>query len=913
MMSLVLHLPLRVADSPNVHAFVSDKGDSPMLTTKRTQNVLIVGDWFVDEYWFIARHHSELSSHTGPLHFRVVSEPGEAVRDLCGAGLIARVLYELRRHYIDDDWRAAYPLPESDDHSYLLTATLNKHRSTSFHIDAFIQAVQELSPRPLSRDDQTLLFSTLRKDYDLFGIGSWSKDDDDLLKHYIHAKCLATGDAIRAAFCLQPPTCTNAVDITLLRAASDDGSRDDPTIRIIRTYRYGAGTFKMINRIDWEPRRHPSDPDTRNQRAHAAINRLSSTRGTVRFDSIIVDDHTKGVMSEELVKQLVGLRSTADPGLRAKWYVRTKDKNILCAETRPSWFKMIPEIEVLAIGPDIASRFYPLERLLTANGHLTRRCYELIERLRAITHLRILVLASDRMELVVLHHDSERLFVAREPGVHDIDLQKINCTTAFFASFIHELLTDTFTNAGSRDQWPRIIANAIHNAHKHSGVKVPRSIRYRCEDPERGAAGPTTHIAAPDRVKELARFDSIAEQWRSATTGLGIIKCRHGAEMAEEARDFKCLQVWRSSTDLPGYIACIELKRSEIGRMWQAMRDFTRQVDVQRPLSILLEADPGVGKTFLAETLAKAIECHRIQRDITQMLHRDELLDLFDSIATAQAERDEPVVVFVDEINATLDNSPVYSAFLSLLEANYYMRSGTKVTLKPCIWIFASTSAQMPPEQARERAPSGEKIEKYADFVTRLSMHVEINYDSMKRAALGDGQANGDRLQAWVGRLRVHAMRKLGHTVGDVLETVSESHEARNPGGQDGQQLNQLKRLWELDGQARLEQVYVGTAIVHKYFGDVMEIYQDVLEVFFCLDPALAPARKIRDLVLALQNVQYGRIDNTNCSSAAWRNVLAQHESMLRRDDEAEDSARFPDSWMRRDLDPTDYVKVDFG
>ena len=75
-----------------------------MTNTESINNIgtiLVVGDWFIDEYWFISRHHSDVSSHTGPLHYRIVSETTDPVRDLCGAGLVARVLYELRRYNTD--------------------------------------------------------------------------------------------------------------------------------------------------------------------------------------------------------------------------------------------------------------------------------------------------------------------------------------------------------------------------------------------------------------------------------------------------------------------------------------------------------------------------------------------------------------------------------------------------------------------------------------------------------------------------------------------------------------------------------------------------------------------------------------------------------------------------------------------
>ena len=163
---------------------------------------------------------------------------------------------------------------------------------------------------------------------------------------------------------------------------------------------------------------------------------------------------------------------------------------------------------------------------------------------------------------------------------------------------------------------------------------------------------------------------TLNDEWKHAMEGMGLIS---------RYPDKKELQVWRASTDLPEYITCVEGKRETRKRIWDKMINFKMNTEANKPCSILLEADPGVGKTFLARRLAEELGFTPIQHDITQMVNREELLDLFDMIATAQADKkNKGLVVFVDEINASLDGSPVYGAFLSPLEAGYYMRRGTK-------------------------------------------------------------------------------------------------------------------------------------------------------------------------------------------------------------------------------------------
>ena len=68
-------------------------------TSSRPKSVVVVGDWVVDEYNFLVRKHSDISSHTGQQHFRIAASTGstDAPRalDLCGAGHVAKVLYDL--------------------------------------------------------------------------------------------------------------------------------------------------------------------------------------------------------------------------------------------------------------------------------------------------------------------------------------------------------------------------------------------------------------------------------------------------------------------------------------------------------------------------------------------------------------------------------------------------------------------------------------------------------------------------------------------------------------------------------------------------------------------------------------------------------------------------------------------------
>jgi hypothetical protein len=129
----------------------------------------------------------------------------------------------------------------------------------------------------------------------------------------------------------------------------------------------------------------------------------------------------------------------------------------------------------------------------------------------------------------------------------------------------------------------------------------------------------------------------------------------------------------------------------------------------------MLHADPGTGKTSLAKALAKAFGFAFIRCDVTQMLQKDDLLDLFDTVATMQARAHNPIMVFVDEINSPIDGTVVYGTFLLPLEEGYYVKRGKVFSLKPCVWIFAGTKVD-------------KEETKLSDFKSRMTMIETIDY-----------------------------------------------------------------------------------------------------------------------------------------------------------------------------------------
>ncbi|HSS79102.1 MAG TPA: ATP-binding protein [Thermoanaerobaculia bacterium] len=651
-------------------------------------DILIAGDWVVDEYWYLVRQHSEISSHTGFVHYRSSSKPAERILDLCSAGHVARVLFTLRS-----------------------------------------------KPGPY---------------YKIWGIGDWNQSDTDHLLHLIHAHEVNDCQAPRANFSLGRSLCDNPpYDITLLPL-----HENRQTTRVVRLFHSTGIGIEQLSRIDWEV-----PPEEK-----AAIDKTGLPEGLPDEEavtSIVIHDLCKGAVTPELVSQL----SKRYPS--ANWYVRTKSRE-------PTWLKEIKnKVALFLVGPEVAEPGNPWGSWLSG----AKISYQSFTYLCNIEGKATLVL-SDNREVIGRINDGMDCVTAKAP-LPDAGSPQVGWPSALLAALVH--LSHTHGNTFKKDSMEK----ALLWAYEYAGVPVE-------------VASGTRMLVSDQPAVQIEAWATQQNEWNQAMNNMGII-----ITQSETSGDPK-LEVWRGASDLPGYVACVEGKRARIIEIGKRLRSFSRSGDLARSLSVLLQADPGSGKTHLAKLLARKFEFVLLTFDITQMLHRDDLLDLFDAVATEQANKPgRRVLVVVDEINAYLDTAAVYSSFLAPLEQGIYIRRGRVFSLKPCVWIFAGTD----PDMARQA-----KSVKVSDFEQRLTTTVKLDYKSLRDEAKNDKEKEEVRLKA------------------------------------------------------KLEQVYLGATMIQQRYPDVERVGLSALQMFYDLDPEKSPARKIRKTVEELRNVQRGIVTIQNVS-----------------------------------------------
>jgi hypothetical protein len=647
----------------------------PGAPPKKTR-ILILGDWVVDEYWFLVSHHSDISSHIGFTHYRSSLEENDVSMDLCGAGHVARML-----HQIEEESSEGKP-------------------------------------------------ST----YEAWGLGVWNSRDENFLYRLLLGGGKSRLPRLPRAFFRQNATVNPPANFHLINLDEEKGQ----TIHVVRLYYLADTGTEQLSRIDWEPPLRSGWT--------APLPRLEALPEEI--DAIVVYDLRKGVVTEEIVDHL----ATRYPD--ASWYVRSKNEE-------PGWLAAIESnLKLILLGPEILSFRNPWGSWLIGN-RINYQAKELLDKVPDTS----VVLLLDSREVIALDRNRVCLTVQ---GAEEIDsLSQVGWSSAFFTSLIFSMLSMPREKSSVTRE---ALEKAMESANSHM-VSVKQMI-----NPTKVTAPPTFP------VNPGVAWTDEAERWRYALQGLGTISLNsQGEGTGEESRR---LEVWRGCTALPGYVCCIPEKRDMINRIGRHLRSFRGPSGQSRPISIMLQADPGTGKTFLAKSLARMFNFELVKADVTQMLHREDLLDLFDSIATKQANQDRPVLIFVDEVNALLDTSNVYGAFLAPLEEGSYVRRGSAFNLKPCVWIFAGTDLE---------GASGKKGDKVEDFKSRMTMIAQFDYESLSKKREDATLIDDARLeQVYLG---ASLIRQLYPDVRLVSESVLKVFHKLDPAKAPARTIRKLIRL----------------------------------------------------------------------------------------------------------------------
>ncbi len=557
------------------------------------KEILVLGDWVVDDYWVVSEHRAKGASRVGGAFSRALHGPTGSVQALCGAGQVASILVQCG-----------------------------------------------------SETDQPTFF--------VHGIGSWDDYDRTIIQGMLDPIYTQKRTPHQMAF--KGSTGGNLLINSRLHNLQSPDRRG--TTRVFRIYRHTkADQIVLEQRIDWdwEPESADSSRD------------LPKIKGNIGH--IIIKDLDKGAVTRLRVDELKKRYPNA------KWYVSSKVWD-------PEWISVIPKDKLQLL-------FVPLRAALDAVRTKSLEP-DWVSSPKGVPSLQTLSWIGDssskfvNADIIVQASKEHILATCRRDGsvlgtVMEIDL-KIQLELVPMASIL----------------FPALIAQAIANSDSDFEDRLPRVISFTKEwvsgemkrlTKESWTSSRRDALSESDLSTDIRLKDWVAmkEDWSNAFKGVGTIET-NGTQPKE-------FQLWRAMSVFDEYVSCSASKTRQLSDLLTACQQFLEaQVKDRRHSSFMLIDDPGSGKSFLVECLAKKLGIKHLEFNLTQMGSRRELLECFRSISAFQSESSTmPIIAFFDEINAKVDGKHIYDAFLDPMEKGSFMHEGKLFHLRPLIWLFAGT------------------------------------------------------------------------------------------------------------------------------------------------------------------------------------------------------------------------------
>ncbi|MFZ1005530.1 MAG: AAA family ATPase, partial [Candidatus Sulfotelmatobacter sp.] len=630
----------------------------------RRRRILVVGDWVVDEHWVIGIHRSPTSSRTGRHHYRALHPPDATVESLCGAGRTASVLHQVK---------------------------LDKER--------FCEIV---------------------------GVGLWHPDDTAALTAMLDP-CSSCGQTPHRLTRRELPAPAGAKLFNLDSVLPKDAFPG--TTRMIRIYQQTGARFSLLQRIDWElqvpqaeqqgtdgPAKEkvwiPSLGTLKGSDLESELLRLNNLEP---FAAVVIKDMHKGVVSEALIEWLAAHFS------KVPWFVSTK-------AWQPKWFDLLPQRSLrLLMVPQVATllgtRSGLLNTWITRAGDPARGALRVLDDLGIRFSKAIVVALPEGMSVLARDHHRtgdarQRIGVVQPEEEPGRGTPGMPMASVFFAALTAQLLHQPETALHP------LIRNGLQFAHQWmslEGERVEKPEEWQPSDEQvLDLSDPGTSSSTwPGRPFEgrckVFSWQRAISEWDDAVKLYGIIENDGHHASSRHRRDR--LELGRAMTEVDGYVCCIKEKREVLQRIVNELKSFDIRGQTDH-ISCMLIASPGSGKTFLVRRLADAVKLRFLGFNITQMIGKSDLLDCFDTIVTNQAQnREQSLLVFVDEINAKLDSQHVYDTFLAPLEEHVYVRAGKTFHIDPCVWVFAGTERPM-----SQKGAEHDKSDKASDFESRLTL-----------------------------------------------------------------------------------------------------------------------------------------------------------------------------------------------
>jgi hypothetical protein len=788
--------------------------------------ILVIGDWFIDENWLMAKCDTYHSYNVGDEHYiSLLNRTDCFIMSLCGAASIMRILNGK---------------PKKNDNG--------EHDDEEQNGE--LKKVEKKPP------------AILKERYELIGIGAWNPKDEDLLQcilcsenkemkfmtPYMLSSLEQPGKKEKKRICsyTREECQFPSQIINLINKRREEAEKYTSTNRLIRIYEgFGSDQPRLRYRYDWQLE---LTPEVKKNFSKPELEIEKLKRKDVK--AIIVVDHAYGVIDETLVEELC--KNFPD----ANWYVRSKQEsprwlNFLKNEKKP--LRLVFTDEQL-INYKYCTRVWqhgssvPGRGLLELFGDMIGlKKYEDLEPIgsdQVIAENAAIYFENETaVAASIIKDDGDKnsltdasLYILSKPQGEKMPI-RVGRSSVFFASLVYwDLMANPLEESMNRAcKW------ALRNAYEWTKDCTDAWLK---EEPSE-LSGPFEHaiykpILKTETPKSILTYNESWDEWNASSRGLGVVEVHTknytDKDKGTKSENEKCketenpenqIQLWRAFGTLKDYICAGGRKRTKINEMVHKLYHYTKDPNPIYPFNCLFLAEPGWGKSFLAKCIADYFDFEFLSFSIAQMASNEDLIDSFKVIASTQNRTKKRVLVFMDEIDAQIEAHYAMGLLLGPIWDGAFKIEGNIYTIDPCVWVFASTK----PTDKLLNDPKGR------DFLSRINGPI-IDLDFLPE------------------------------------KERSRFHQLENPDNRKELMINAAAK--DINKPLRIELVYHGVNFLNKMFGPISYVNRSVLEVFYNIMP-VDGIRSLSIFVSKFRNISRGHVSIKNVPKFEENSELQRH------------------------------------
>lgn len=566
---------------------------------KNRANILLVGDWTLDEHWVTGSHSISTSSRTGGTHRFIHNDINEEIINVSGAGRVASSLLKCADLEVN-----LFALGVWEENG--------NERISSFFTDYGVERKKR---------------NEFRINWDFPPISSHNHEEYPGL-----------------------------ISLYNLNVIPDKVG----TNRVIRIYDKIGSKVKLIERIDFIDNSSLSEKnDDINNLTIKILKEIKekTTNDKTPIEHIIIKDLDHGVVTKDLIEKLI----YEFPPDKINFYISSKrwlPDWLECFNDKNVKLLIIPQMS-----SQIALRDKKFDTWMTKLGFITYDGLNLMELkddsdcFGSIKINKLIILPEKER---VIAYDSElndrgnNLYIQTESQDNYSEIE-LPMASMFFPEVIKILISEPKIEFGQvvgralieTVKWRKSLFEYINENKPRFVLKTKNS---NLDDQSKKFRNKINF----GKWKEV-NFAKAQKNWELSLSNLGLRDLGEAYSL-EFSNCNNRIELWRAKTIIDGYVCISANRKAKIRKLFYSLLR-NESTKLKRSEVSFIKASPGSGKSHLVNSLANALGLTLVSFNLSQIQSIDQLIDCFDEINTSQAENKDqkPIIVFFDEINTKIE------------------------------------------------------------------------------------------------------------------------------------------------------------------------------------------------------------------------------------------------------------------